>query len=159
MNRREFIAWIGLGSVASSLPIALAACTPKTSTPSASSPETNSPATSPPATSPEASSSQTGGFQVAGTVADLDKNGQLNPPIADNKVLILRDPSQQIVAVNPTCTHAGCTVAWKADQKALVCPCHGSIFTSDGQVVKGPATRPLATYPVKTEGDEILVQV
>ncbi len=39
------------------------------------------------------------------------------------------------------CTHLGCTPRLAADQ--FVCPCHGSRFAADGQVISGPASRPL----------------
>jgi cytochrome b6-f complex iron-sulfur subunit len=133
--------WVGLGSLAGSLPIAMAACFPQPSDSSSS-------------------SSATGKFQVVGSLTDLDGKGQLlNEQVSNTKVLVFRNGADQLVAVNPVCTHAGCTVAWQADQNALICPCHRSIFTIDGKVLKGPATKPLATYAVKTEGESILVQV
>ncbi len=46
-----------------------------------------------------------------------------------------------IYAILAVCTHLGCTPRLKAD--AFVCPCHGSRFSPEGQVVSGPATRPL----------------
>jgi cytochrome b6-f complex iron-sulfur subunit len=99
------------------------------------------------------------GYQPVGTIADLDQKGQLlveqTPPI-----LVLRNPSnpQTLVAVNPTCTHQGCLVAWKAERKSLACPCHGSAFAADGQLLQGPADRALASYPVKTDGKTVLVK-
>ncbi|PMB39969.1 cytochrome B6 [Fischerella thermalis CCMEE 5205] len=144
MNRREFIGWVGVGSLASSLPVVIAAC----------SSETKSQVTTTP---PRAD-----GFQVVGTVADLEKNGQLlNGETAAGKVLIVKDPSNtsQIIAVNPTCTHKGCVVGWNQDQSSFVCPCHGSKFASDGKVTNGPAEKPLSTYTAKVEGKEVLVKI
>jgi cytochrome b6-f complex iron-sulfur subunit len=142
MNRREFISWVGVGSAASSLPGMITACS-----------QTNSQQTTTPV--------RADGFQEVGTVAELDKNGQiLNEKLAAGKVLVIRDPkdTSKLAALNPTCTHRGCTVSWNKDQSSFVCPCHGSKFNSDGKVVNGPADKPLPTYTAKLEGDTVLVK-
>ncbi len=72
-------------------------------------------------------------------------------------VLVVKDAAG-VTAVSPTCTHQGCVVTWKGDQKAFVCPCHDAKFAADGKVVAGPATRPLKTFTAKIEGDSVLVK-
>ncbi len=144
MNRREFLMWVGIGGVASYLPVALAACSPKS---------TESESTAIPANAD--------GFQTVGTLAELDQKGQiLNKNFSASTVLVIRDPANpnQVIAVNPICTHAGCTVDWKKDKKDFVCPCHDSKFAPDGKVLKGPAKKPLPTYTAKIEGNSILVK-
>ncbi|MFE0256189.1 FAD-dependent oxidoreductase [Streptomyces sp. NPDC059010] len=54
-----------------------------------------------------------------------------------------RDEQGQLHAVSASCTHLGCIVAFNRAEKAWECPCHGSRFTPDGEVLQGPAVRPL----------------
>jgi len=70
------------------------------------------------------------------------------------KIAVIRE-NQEIYALNLTCTHLGCSV--NATSKGFVCPCHGSMFTARGNVVKGPADRPLKKLAVKEQDDNVLV--
>ena len=133
MNRRDFMGWLGVGAIASSLPVALAACTPQ--------------------------SQQSSTPQTIGTLAELDQQGKLFVELASGPVLAIRNPAnaEQIIAVNPTCTHRGCIVEWEGDQSAFVCPCHAAKFSTDGGVVGGPAEDSLALLAVTIDGDSIVV--
>lgn len=131
MNRRNFINCFGVGWIASSLPIAIAAC----------------------------SSQVSKDWQTIGTSGELAKTGQLldkNSPLGP--VLVVSTSKTNLVAVNPTCTHAGCAVTWKSDAKKFLCPCHASEFGVDGKVQKGPATKALKTYSAKIQGNSVLVK-
>ncbi|WP_162920182.1 FAD-dependent oxidoreductase [Paenisporosarcina cavernae] len=59
------------------------------------------------------------------------------------KVAAYRDDQGAIHAVSPICTHLGCDVAFNSAEKSWDCPCHGSRFTIDGDVIEGPAVKPL----------------
>lgn len=157
MNRREFLTWVGVGWVASSLPVAIAACASDASKAQPSNPPTPV-ASTPPA--PAASTPRADGFLVAGTVAELDKEGKLDKKLPTGPVLVVRETanSKTLYAVNPTCTHSGCPVKWEADEKVFDCPCHDTDFAPDGKVIKGPAKAPLKTYQVKIEGNSVLVK-
>jgi glycine/D-amino acid oxidase-like deaminating enzyme/nitrite reductase/ring-hydroxylating ferredoxin subunit len=65
------------------------------------------------------------------------------------KVGVYRDHQGKIHAVSAVCTHMGCTLAWDNAEKSWDCPCHGSRFNFNGQVVYGPATRNLEQKDMK----------
>jgi Rieske Fe-S protein len=56
-----------------------------------------------------------------------------------------------------TCSHLGCSVSFNKDAKRFECPCHGSRFALDGQVIHGPALFPLSHLKVTEQGDALLV--
>jgi cytochrome b6-f complex iron-sulfur subunit len=58
-------------------------------------------------------------------------------------------------AISLVCTHLGCTVEQSAN--GFTCPCHGSMYASDGQVVRGPAQKPLKTLRVELNSDGRLI--
>ena len=59
------------------------------------------------------------------------------------RVAVYRDTAGAVHAVSPVCTHMGCTVTWNTAETTWDCPCHGSRFTCDGQVIQGPAVKDL----------------
>ena len=54
-----------------------------------------------------------------------------------------RDEAGVLHAVNAACTHLGCIVKWNDAALTWDCPCHGSRFTPEGEVLEGPAHTPL----------------
>ena len=52
-------------------------------------------------------------------------------------------------AVTRNCTHLGCRLNFKEKESILECPCHQSRFTVHGEVIKGPAKKPLTRYLVE----------
>ena len=144
MDRRTFLSWVGVGTLASSLPAIIVACsTEETET------ETSN-------TTPAKNE-----FVEVGNTEELDIRGFiLNKDAAAEPVLVFRKPkTSDLIAVSSKCTHAGCDVELDTDAQLLICPCHDSKFTLDGSVAQKPATKPLPSYEVKQEGNSILVKV
>jgi Rieske Fe-S protein len=54
-----------------------------------------------------------------------------------------RDETGVLHKVSATCTHVGCVVHWNSLERCWDCPCHGSHFGIDGEVLNAPATSPL----------------
>lgn len=63
--------------------------------------------------------------------------------IAGEKTAVFRDEQGLLHGVSPVCTHLGCLVAFNDAEKTWDCPCHGSRFDKDGEVLNGPAALPL----------------
>ncbi|MBT9315135.1 QcrA and Rieske domain-containing protein [Leptothoe spongobia] len=154
MKRREFGNLVGLGLIATSLPVAIAACKSEdtiSDTPADSTPEV-------PAVKID-ETPRADGFAALGTVTDLDTKGYLGKKgFIAGPVIVIRDPDNAdgVIALNSMCTHQGCGVEWK--DNAFACPCHGSKFNIDGSVANGPATEPLAPYEAMIDGDLVLVK-
>lgn len=55
------------------------------------------------------------------------------------------------------CTHLGCTVPWVDAEGQFHCPCHGSIYDAKGQVLAGPAPRPLDLYSAEVVNNQLVV--
>jgi len=53
------------------------------------------------------------------------------------------DETGKLYMVNTTCTHMGCELNWNSAEKSWDCPCHGSRFNYKGEVLEGPAVKPL----------------
>ena len=142
MKRREFINWAGLGLIASYLPVALVACSKSESVADSN------------------DSSNTANAEEAltiGTMSQLQEAGFLLDEKA--KVLVIKNSQEELMAVNPTCTHQGCIVDWNAEENQFICPCHNAKFAPDGKVTGTPAQSDLSTYQVQEDNGDILVSL
>lgn len=135
MERRNFLKWTGVGLLASYFPLALAACSNKSDRNAVDAAEK---------------------FTTIGTTAQLKADGYLLNE--KSKVLVVQQDNQ-LIAVNPTCTHRGCTVKLDKSDNTLICPCHDAKFGLGGEVLAKPAKTSLSTYQVKEENGEILVEI
>jgi cytochrome b6-f complex iron-sulfur subunit len=68
--------------------------------------------------------------------------------------LVSRTAVNSFTAVDAVCTHEGCTITG-ATGSEYVCPCHGSRYTRNGQIVAGPARASLRQYR-STFADDVL---
>ena len=61
-------------------------------------------------------------------------------------------------AFSAVCTHLGCITRFQPDRNIIACPCHGSQFNLAGDVVAGPAPRPLRWLQMSlSEKGELIV--
>jgi len=150
MNRREFMNWAGAGLLATSLPVALAACSSSVTTKPVPS---GLPATG---ALPEDSAA----LRPIASLTDLKPSVPFEGKIDGKPFAISGNPSkpESIVAVNPSCTHKGCITPWNAETKQFVCPCHGSSFDDSGKVLQGPADKPLVSYAITVKDGKIFTK-
>ena len=68
------------------------------------------------------------------------------------RTAVHRDDDGALHAVSAVCTHMGCLVQFNGAERTWDCPCHGSRFGVDGEVVHGPAKRPLEARVIHVDG-------
>jgi glycine/D-amino acid oxidase-like deaminating enzyme/nitrite reductase/ring-hydroxylating ferredoxin subunit len=59
------------------------------------------------------------------------------------KVAAYRDEQGELHTRSAACTHLGCHLHWNSFERCWDCPCHGSHFGVDGEILNGPAIKPL----------------
>ncbi len=67
------------------------------------------------------------------------------------KYAVYRDEKGIPHCFSAVCPHLGCIVKWNAGEKSWDCPCHGSRFNTEGQVLNGPAIEGLTLAPQKVK--------
>jgi cytochrome b6-f complex iron-sulfur subunit len=77
--------------------------------------------------------------------------------VQEGRFYLSRLEDGSVLALWQRCTHLGCTVPYRRDKKQFVCPCHSSIFNIQGEVVGGPAPRPLDLFPIEIVDGQIVV--
>jgi nucleotide-binding universal stress UspA family protein/nitrite reductase/ring-hydroxylating ferredoxin subunit len=85
---------------------------------------------------------------VGRSLADLKPGEGAIVEEKGRKVAGYRDPSGQVTVLSKKCPHLGCSVQWNATLLTWDCPCHGSRFDAEGNVVNGPAQRALERIEV-----------
>ena len=104
-----------------------------------------------------------GGEINAGNVSDYQV-GDVKL-IQDAKAYMSLVP-EGFVALWWKCPHLGCTVPWKPEDPTMDslapkgrfnCPCHGSIYDRYGNIIQGPAPRPMDVFPVTIRDGKVYI--
>jgi Rieske Fe-S protein len=85
------------------------------------------------------------GTVPAGNLSDLAV-GDIKP-VQGVSAFVARDAGG-VYAMTTICTHAGCDLSGGVSSDQITCPCHGSVFDANGNVISGPAPTPLVHYAV-----------
>jgi Rieske Fe-S protein len=57
-----------------------------------------------------------------------------------------RDDNGKLHLIHAVCSHMGCGLKWNKDERTFDCPCHGSRFDVNGNVVNSPASKGIEYY-------------
>ena len=94
-----------------------------------------------------------------GLAQELAFNPMKGAEIEGKQILIVK-LGGNFFAIGDKCTHMGCKLSGgKLDGETVRCPCHGSMFNvRTGEVVKGPAKKPVLSYTVTVENGELSIE-
>ena len=96
----------------------------------------------------------------AASLSDVPDEGAIRVELAGKPVCIARSGGE-VFAISDICSHADVSLAeGDVEDGKIECWLHGSLFDlRTGEPSGLPATRPVPTYPVTVEGDDVLVQM
>jgi 3-phenylpropionate/trans-cinnamate dioxygenase ferredoxin component len=99
-------------------------------------------------------------FVKACAVADLKDGGAISVVLGGDEIAIVKT-EDQVFAIRDWCSHASVQLSeGEVDGYTIECWLHGSCFDlRTGQPTQMPATVPVPVYPVKIEGDDVLVAI
>ena len=143
MDRKEFLAQLGLTSAAIFAGACLGGCSKDDGTTGSGGGGTNPPAS----------------VDFTINLADSNFNALATQGgfIYQSGVIIARTLSDQYIAVSQACTHQGTSVVFQGNNQRFFCPNHGSTFSTTGAVTNGPATAALKRYNTSVNGNTLRV--
>ncbi len=83
------------------------------------------------------------------SIHDLEDDEGAVVKINGKRTGAYKDREGELHLVDTTCTHLGCEVSWNHGDRTWDCPCHGSRFSYRGEVIEGPAEKPLTKLALK----------
>jgi nitrite reductase/ring-hydroxylating ferredoxin subunit len=94
------------------------------------------------------------------SLSELDDESAVRVEVAGTPICLARSQGE-VFAVGDLCSHADVSLSeGDVEDGSVECWLHGSRFDlRSGKPTGLPATKPVATYPVTVEGDDVLVDV
>lgn len=81
------------------------------------------------------------------------------PGFMEKGVYVWRSPSDELIIFSRSCTDLGCPVKWDSGSECFFCPCHGGIFSKEGDRMAGPPKKPLYRYKYRVLAEVVEVDV
>ncbi|NQU55143.1 MAG: Rieske (2Fe-2S) protein [Bacteroidetes bacterium] len=96
------------------------------------------------------------------TIVDLGQTaysalGTVGGSANKGNIIIIRTGDTSYIALSNVCTHQQCTVGYNHGTTELICPCHGSKYSTSGAVTNGPAPTSLKKYTVTKDGNSLKI--
>lgn len=94
---------------------------------------------------------------VAAKVNELKRNTGKIFKFGSQPALLVRTAAGEFRAYSAVCTHLNCTVQYREDLRQIWCACHNGLYDLGGRNVSGPPPRPLETFEVNLQGEDVVV--
>ena len=94
---------------------------------------------------------------VAANINELKNNSGKIFKFGSKPALLVRMVDGEYRAFTAVCTHLNCTVQYRDDLHQIWCACHNGFYDLAGRTVSGPPPRPLETFQVNVQGEDIVV--
>lgn len=92
---------------------------------------------------------------TVGAVEDFARDSVT--PFPTERFFLVRFADGGFLALYTKCTHLACVVNWEGKEARFVCPCHGSQFDREGEVLNPPAPRPLDRFAIRFDRGRVIV--
>jgi cytochrome b6-f complex iron-sulfur subunit len=97
------------------------------------------------------------GPTVVGKLEDFPVGTAKTVLVDERPVLVIRSSESEFRAFSALCTHLQCVVRYVPEHKQIECPCHGGVYSAEGQNIAGPPPRPLEELAVSVNDRSIIV--
>ena len=94
---------------------------------------------------------------VAAKINELKRNSGKIFKFGSKPALLVHTADDEWKAFTAVCTHLNCTVQFREDLHQIWCACHNGTFDLQGRNVSGPPPRPLDTFEVHVQGEDVIV--
>jgi cytochrome b6-f complex iron-sulfur subunit len=94
---------------------------------------------------------------IVGKVDEFPPGGARTVLAHERPVMVVRGAEGRLRAFSAICSHLQCVVGWSAERGRIECPCHGGVYSADGEVLAGPPRRKLEELEVTVNEGAVIV--
>lgn len=100
------------------------------------------------------------GWQKVAQAGDVAEGAVIEVEVGNQQIALYRVDGE-LFATDNICTHAyACLHEGYLEGHTIECPLHQGIFDiRSGEPLEGPVDEALRTFPIKTEGDDVLIEL